>query len=77
MHCGSTSPDYTLYAYGTMANTSGNVIDPIDTMEEYGCDALRFTLALGTSAGQDISLDDERIKANRNFVNKLWNAGVC
>jgi isoleucyl-tRNA synthetase len=54
----------------------GNVVDPIEMMESYGCDAMRYALAMGTTAGQDISLDIEKIKANRNFVNKLWNAGM-
>ncbi|KAF5957919.1 hypothetical protein HYC85_005144 [Camellia sinensis] len=57
-----------------MSKTLGNVIDPIDTIKEYGTDALRFTLALGTS-GQDLNLSTERLTANKAFTNKLWNAG--
>ncbi|KAH7852189.1 hypothetical protein Vadar_021626 [Vaccinium darrowii] len=57
-----------------MSKTLGNVIDPIDTIKEYGTDALRFTLALGT-AGQDLNLSMERLTANKAFTNKLWNAG--
>ncbi|KAL6993239.1 valine--tRNA ligase [Sarracenia purpurea var. burkii] len=57
-----------------MSKTLGNVIDPIDTIKEYGTDALRFTLALGT-AGQDLNLSTERLTANKAFTNKLWNAG--
>lgn len=58
-----------------MCAVAGNVVDPIETMENFGCDAMRYALAMGTTAGQDISLDTEKIKSNRNFVNKLWNAG--
>lgn len=57
-----------------MSKTLGNVIDPIDTMQEFGTDALRFTLALGT-AGQDLNLSTERLTSNKAFTNKLWNAG--
>ncbi|CAA7394727.1 unnamed protein product [Spirodela intermedia] len=57
-----------------MSKTLGNVIDPIDTIKEYGTDALRFTLSLGT-AGQDLNLSIERLTANKAFTNKLWNAG--
>ncbi|KAF8017178.1 hypothetical protein BT93_H2386 [Corymbia citriodora subsp. variegata] len=57
-----------------MSKTLGNVIDPIDTIGEFGTDALRFTLALGT-AGQDLNLSTERMTANKAFTNKLWNAG--
>ncbi|XP_038686253.1 valine--tRNA ligase, chloroplastic/mitochondrial 2 isoform X2 [Tripterygium wilfordii] len=57
-----------------MSKTLGNVIDPIDTIKEFGTDALRFSLALGT-AGQDLNLSTERLTANKAFTNKLWNAG--
>ncbi|KAK9135457.1 hypothetical protein Syun_014787 [Stephania yunnanensis] len=57
-----------------MSKTLGNVIDPIDTMKEYGTDALQFSLSLGT-AGQDLNLSTERLALNKAFVNKLWNAG--
>ncbi|XP_009758044.1 valine--tRNA ligase, chloroplastic/mitochondrial 2 isoform X1 [Nicotiana tabacum] len=57
-----------------MSKTLGNVIDPLDTIAEYGTDALRFTLALGT-AGQDLNLSMERLTSNKAFTNKLWNAG--
>ena len=58
-----------------MSKTTGNVIDPVDTIEKYGCDALRYSLVTGSTPGQDIPLSMERIESNRNFVNKLWNAG--
>ncbi|KAL6494404.1 hypothetical protein OROGR_031204 [Orobanche gracilis] len=57
-----------------MSKTLGNVIDPLDTIKEYGTDALRFTLSLGT-AGQDLNLSTERLSSSKAFTNKLWNAG--
>ncbi|CAL5091301.1 unnamed protein product [Urochloa decumbens] len=57
-----------------MSKTLGNVIDPLDTIKDYGTDALRFTLSLGT-AGQDLNLSTERLTSNKAFTNKLWNAG--
>lgn len=57
-----------------MSKTLGNVVDPLDTIKEFGADALRFTLALGT-AGQDLNLSIERLTSNKAFTNKLWNAG--
>ncbi|XP_073022347.1 valine--tRNA ligase, chloroplastic/mitochondrial 2 isoform X2 [Primulina eburnea] len=57
-----------------MSKTLGNVIDPLDTIKEYGTDALRFTLSLGT-AGQDLNLSTERLTSSKAFTNKLWNAG--
>ncbi|GAU44242.1 hypothetical protein TSUD_139350 [Trifolium subterraneum] len=57
-----------------MSKTLGNVIDPLDTIKEFGTDALRFTVALGT-AGQDLNLSTERLTSNKAFTNKLWNAG--
>ncbi|KAK7364716.1 hypothetical protein VNO80_13457 [Phaseolus coccineus] len=57
-----------------MSKTLGNVVDPLDTIKEFGTDALRFTLALGT-AGQDLNLSTERLTSNKAFTNKLWNAG--
>ncbi|XP_061979643.1 valine--tRNA ligase, chloroplastic/mitochondrial 2-like, partial [Populus nigra] len=56
-----------------MSKTLGNVIDPLDTIKEFGTDALRFTISLGT-AGQDLNLSTERLTANKAFTNKLWNA---
>lgn len=57
-----------------MSKTKGNVIDPLDMIEKYGCDALRFTLANLSTPGRDIRLATQRIEGNRNFVTKLWNA---
>eukprot|EP01024_Parvocaulis_polyphysoides_P068816 TRINITY_DN83_c1_g2_i1.p1 TRINITY_DN83_c1_g2~~TRINITY_DN83_c1_g2_i1.p1 ORF type:complete len:441 (-),score=51.61 TRINITY_DN83_c1_g2_i1:187-1509(-) len=56
-----------------MSKSKGNVIDPIDTVEQYGTDALRFTLATGTAPGEDLKLSLERVNANRAFTNKIWN----
>jgi len=57
-----------------MSKTKGNVIDPVITMEEFGTDALRFSLAIMAAPGTDISLSDSRLQDSRNFCNKLWNA---
>ncbi|MDE1900271.1 MAG: valine--tRNA ligase [Alphaproteobacteria bacterium] len=57
-----------------MSKTKGNVIDPIDVIDKYGCDALRFTLANMSTPGRDIKLATGRIEGNRNFATKLWNA---
>lgn len=57
-----------------MSKTVGNVIDPLDTIAQYGTDALRYSLVTGTTPGQDVPLSMEKIEANRNFANKLWNA---
>lgn len=57
-----------------MSKSLGNGIDPLLLIEEYGADALRFMLASGTSPGNDMRVSDEKIKACRNFSNKLWNA---
>ena len=57
-----------------MSKSKGNVIDPVDVMERYGTDALRFTLAAMASPGRDIKLAEERLQGYRNFANKLWNA---
>mmetsp|Transcript_29 Transcript_29/g.48 ORF Transcript_29/g.48 Transcript_29/m.48 type:complete len:1042 (-) Transcript_29:68-3193(-) len=56
-----------------MSKTKGNVVDPLDTVAEYGADSLRYSLVTGVTPGQDIPLNMEKIEANRNFANKLWN----
>ncbi|WPU65729.1 valine--tRNA ligase [Peredibacter starrii] len=57
-----------------MSKSLGNGIDPLDMVQQYGCDAMRFTLAAGSGYNRDLNLDPERIEGYRNFVNKLWNA---
>ena len=57
-----------------MSKSTGNVIDPVKMIENYGCDALRFTLTAFAAMGRDIKLSEERIEGYRHFVNKLWNA---
>ena len=57
-----------------MSKSLGNGIDPLEVIGEYGADALRFMLANGTNAGNDMRYSDEKVKAARNFANKLWNA---
>lgn len=57
-----------------MSKTKGNVIDPLEMIDKYGADALRFALALLAAQGRDIKLSEERIESARNFCNKLWNA---
>ncbi|HOC53183.1 MAG TPA: valine--tRNA ligase [Caldisericia bacterium] len=59
-----------------MSKTLGNVMDPIEVIDEYGADATRFTFSqLSTLGGQDINLSIGRIKFSRNFMNKIWNSG--
>jgi valyl-tRNA synthetase len=57
-----------------MSKSRGNAIDPLEVMDEYGTDALRFTLAALAAQGRDIRMTPERIEGYRNFANKLWNA---
>ena len=57
-----------------MSKSKGNVIDPLGLIDEYGADALRFTLAAMAAQGRDIKLDTQRVEGYRNFATKLWNA---
>ncbi|HXH71869.1 MAG TPA: valine--tRNA ligase [Mariprofundaceae bacterium] len=57
-----------------MSKSKGNVIDPLEMIDRYGADALRFTLAHMATPGRDVKLDEKRIESNRNFMNKIWNA---
>ena len=75
-------PFRTVYLHGLvrdekgekMSKVKGNVLNPIDTLEKYGTDALRMALSTGTSPGNDIKLTPSRLESSRNFANKLWNA---
>jgi len=77
------APFNTVYLHGLirdekgqkMSKSKGNVIDPLDMMNELGTDALRFTLLVGSAPGNDMNLSVKKVEANRNFANKLWNAG--
>ena len=57
-----------------MSKSRGNIIDPLELIDRYGCDALRFTLAALASPGRDIKLAESRVEGSRNFATKLWNA---
>jgi valyl-tRNA synthetase len=77
------APFHTVYLHGLirdehgrkMSKTYGNVIDPLLVMDDLGTDALRFTLLVGSTPGNDTSLSVKRVEANRNFANKIWNVG--
>ena len=76
-------PFHTVYLHGMirddkgqkMSKTKNNVIDPLVLMDEYGTDALRFTLVVGSSPGNDQNVGVKKVEANRNFANKVWNIG--
>jgi len=78
----SDIPFSTIYLHGLvrdekgekMSKIKGNVLNPVDTLEKYGTDALRFALSTGTSPGNDIKLTPAKLEGGRNFANKLWNA---
>ncbi|WP_221352495.1 valine--tRNA ligase [Streptomyces beigongshangae] len=57
-----------------MSKSYGNTVDPLDWMDKYGSDALRFTLARGANPGTDVPIGEDWVQASRNFANKLWNA---
>lgn len=83
IHFMGTVPFKTIYLHGLIRDQQGrkiskslkNGLDPIDTIEQYGADALRFTLITSSTPGNDLKLNAERIAGNRNFANKIWNAG--
>jgi valyl-tRNA synthetase len=76
-------PFHTVYLHGLirdehgrkMSKSYGNAIDPLLVMDEYGTDALRFTLLVGSTPGQDMNISTKKVEGNRNFANKIWNAG--
>lgn len=78
-------PFHTVYLHGLIRDEKGqkmsrtktkaDVIDPLLVMDELGTDALRFTLLVGSTPGNDMTLSVKKVEANRNFANKVWNAG--
>ena len=83
IHFVGVVPFHTVYLHGMIRDAQGrkvskslgNGLDPLETIDTYGADALRFTLATSSTPGNDIKLNPERIAGNRNFANKIWNAG--
>jgi valyl-tRNA synthetase len=75
-------PFETVYLHGLvldtegvkMSKTKGNVLDPLELIDTYGADAVRFALTTGTSAGNNVRINENKLEASRNFNNKLWNA---
>ena len=57
-----------------MSKSLGNGVDPMDVIEKYGCDSLRYFLATSTASGMDLRYDEEKVSSTWNFINKLWNA---
>ncbi|MGB6116928.1 MAG: valine--tRNA ligase [Mesorhizobium sp.] len=82
LHFMDEEPFHTVYVHALvrdktgakMSKSKGNVIDPIELIDEYGADALRFTLTIMAAQGRDVKLDPARIAGYRNFGTKLWNA---
>ncbi|QAZ46449.1 valine--tRNA ligase [Mesorhizobium sp. Pch-S] len=82
LHFMDEEPFHTVYVHALvrdkngqkMSKSKGNVIDPLELIDEYGADALRFTLAVMAAQGRDVKLDPARIAGYRNFGTKLWNA---
>ena len=82
LHFTGKEPFHTVYVHALvrdkngakMSKSKGNVIDPLELIDEYGADALRFTLAIMAAQGRDVKLDPARIAGYRNFGTKLWNA---
>ncbi len=83
IHFTGAVPFHTVYLHGLIRDDKGrkvskslkNGLDPLETIDQYGADALRFTLATSSTPGNDIKLSPQRIEGNRNFANKIWNAG--
>ncbi len=82
LHFMKEEPFHTVYVHALvrdkngakMSKSKGNVIDPLELIDEYGADALRFTLAIMAAQGRDVKLDPARVAGYRNFGTKLWNA---
>jgi len=77
------APFHTVYLHGIirdekgvkMSKTKNNAIDPLEVMDAMGTDALRFTLLVGSTPGNDMNISVKKVEANRNFANKVWNIG--
>ncbi len=75
-------PFHTVFLHGLirdtqgvkMSKTKGNVLDPLELIDEFGTDAIRFALTTGTAPGNDLRVGESKLEAGRNFANKLWNA---
>jgi len=82
LECTGDIPFHCVYLHGMvrdehgqkMSRSKGTGVDPLEVMDEYGTDALRFTLLTGSTPGNDVNLSLTRVEANRNFANKMWNA---
>ncbi|MBQ6182351.1 MAG: valine--tRNA ligase [Clostridia bacterium] len=82
MECMGEKPFSTVLIHGLvrdalgrkMSKSLGNGIDPLEIIDKYGADALRFALATGNSPGNDMRFSDEKVESSRNFANKIWNA---
>ncbi|MDP9236557.1 MAG: valine--tRNA ligase [Chloroflexota bacterium] len=82
LYCAGDIPFSTVYLHGTVRNehgqrmskSLGTGVDPLEVVEKFGADALRYTLITSSGPGNDMRLSDQRVEAGRNFANKLWNA---
>ncbi|MCQ9208317.1 MAG: valine--tRNA ligase [Omnitrophica bacterium] len=82
MHFMKEVPFRDVYIHGTvrditgtkMSKSLGNIIDPLDIINQYGCDALRFSIISLVATGQDVFLSKDKFESGRNFANKIWNA---
>lgn len=82
LECTDNIPFHTVYLHGLMrdekgekmSKSKGNVANPLDVIDQYGADALRFSIVTGSTPGNDTKLSSERLQGARNFANKLWNA---
>lgn len=82
LHFTDEAPFHTVYIHALvrdehgakMSKSKGNVVDPLDLIDRYGADALRFFLSVSAAQGRDVSLSEQRVEGYRNFATKLWNA---
>jgi len=83
LECTGTIPFHTVYLHGLVrdefgrkySKSLGNALDPVEVIEEYGTDALRYALVTSSTPGNDTKLAERFVEAGRNFANKIWNAG--